>query len=299
MIDIRDVGTDVFVDHTPKQFYAFCGEEYGVKLRYIAEIAKTHGGRIISFDSVRSVINMLNAERIFPLDPATYIIRYDQSFIKSMDSDTEYELDHLDFDGTIIVMYESESDMKKCDKHIPRYTVRFDPVSNEFVKKYLMIDYPDLDSQRIDIAIKAGHSYIGASMFCESLANLDINQGVGAVQYALSPRFHSSVSAFKNGVAARDFNYCMQIIDASDEDMNVFIYAILNTMLEVEKCIENPKAKSWAVRYAKNWSISDIVIVFQNTYRTLKDSRSMLSYDLYAAIVRILVSMRFSPAVAV
>ncbi len=299
MIDIRDAGTEVFVYHKPRKFYAFCGEEYGVKLRYMAEIIKTHGGKSTLFDSVRSVMTMLNAERIFQLEPTTYIIRYDQSFIKDLDADSSYEIDSLDFDGTVIVLYESDSDLKKCEKWIPEYTVKFDPVNRDFLKKYLEQDYPDLGYSGIEIAVGIGHSYIGAQMICESLSNLDFSANAGQIRYALSPRFFASTSAFRNGVAARDFRYCVQIMESSEDDAYSFLYAILNTMLEIEKCIGNEKAKSWASRYVGNWTSYDAVTVFSNAYRALKESRTLLSYDVKAAIIRILSSMRFSPAIAV
>lgn len=302
MIDIREAGTEVFVQHNPRKFYAFCGEEYGVKLRYMSEIIKTHGGKSAVFESVRAVIVMLKADRLFPLEPCTYIIRYDQNFVKCLDDDSEYEIDSLDFDGTIIVLFEDEASLKRCEKWIPKYTVHFENVSPDFIQKYLASDYPSLLGQDYQLSVNIGHSYIGATMVAESLSNLDADYRSGdqrAVSYALSPRFFSNVAAFRNGVAARNFTFCVQIIDSSEGDLYPFIYGILSTMLEVEKILENPKSKSWCSKYAGNWNIYDAVTVFGNTYRVLKDSRTLLSYDLYAALLRVLGSMRFSPTLAV
>ena len=299
MIDVRTVGSAVFTDRRPGKFYAFCGAEYGVKLKFIRSIKDIYG-KCICMNTVNAAITMLNSAQIVPLEPALYLIRYDQDFIKSLSDISESTIGGMDYSGTVVVIFDSDQDFKKCEKYIPNYTVRFDPVSYDFMRKYLMCDYPDMDNQRINIALKAGHSYIGAYMECQSLSNLDSAfMDAGAIERSLSQEPKTNADMFKNGVAARDFKYAVSALESSESDPYQLVYAVMSTMLELEKCLCNPKSKSWCAKYVSGWTKYDVITVFQNAYSVLKDSRLLLSYDVKAALIRILASMRFSPAVSV
>lgn len=299
MIDVRTAGSEIFTDRKPRKFYAFCGTEYGVKLKFIRSIKEIYG-KTVNLNSVQAAMTMLNAVQLIPLEPTLYLIRYDADFIKSLDDTSEFTIDGMDYEGTIIVMYESEQDFKKCEKFIPNYTVRIDPVSYDFMRKYLRSDFPDLDGQRIETALKVGHSYIGAYMACQSLSNLDSSYvNADAVGRSISQDAKTNAEQFKNGVAARDFKYAVSALESSESDPYQLVYAVLSTMLEIEKCLDNPKSKSWCSKYASGWTKYDVITVFQNAYAVLKDSRLLLSYDVKSALIRILASMRFSPAVSV
>lgn len=296
MIDIRTAGSEILSNRKPRKFYAFCGVEYGVKLKYIRALSDIFGN-CTTFGSVKSVISMLETIHIIPLERTLYVVRYDADFIKNLSGDSEMEIDALDIDGAIVVIYESESDFKKCDKYLPNYTVRFDPVNPQFLKQYLQTDYPDLSPHQIESAVRIGNSYIGASLACESLMKLSNDKfSAQSIEFALSQMQKSGIESFKAGVAARDFRYSVSAMERSECDRYQLLYAILNTMLEIEKCLDNPKAKSWCSKYASGWTKYDAVTVFKNTYSALKESRSLLSFDIDAALVRILTSLRFSPA---
>ena len=43
MIDIRTAGSEILSERKPRKFYAFCGVEYGVKLKYIRALSDIFG----------------------------------------------------------------------------------------------------------------------------------------------------------------------------------------------------------------------------------------------------------------
>ena len=47
MRNIQDVGTEI-LQNTPKKFYIFVGEEYGIKMKYIEILSKHFGCRILT-----------------------------------------------------------------------------------------------------------------------------------------------------------------------------------------------------------------------------------------------------------
>jgi hypothetical protein len=299
-LDFRDFGTQIAVDKTPGKFYIIAGDEYGIKYRYLRMIADIYGNKPIECDSVDYALSLMQRQHLIPLEPTLYIIRYDDAFIKSIKNYSADDIRSIDIIGTIAVVYGSDADSDKCEKYLPEYTVRFNPVSIDYVKKYLMQDFEKMTLGKSEIAVSVCKEYYGARMAAFSLTNLDDSVSAQfdavAIKDSISADTPCNITRFKTGIAARDFNYCVRQISRMD-DLSSVLYAILSTMLDIEKAIELPKSKSWCAKYVKNWNKYDVVIMFNNAYNVLLESRNTISFDMENALIMILCSMRFSPVI--
>jgi hypothetical protein len=301
-MEIREFGRQIAVDHKPESFYVFTGTEYGVKRRYIEMISDIYGKKPMECETVGSVLSMMSGQHIIQPEPMLYIVRYDDSFLKSLTKESSDTIKNTNIIGTIVVLYDADSSSERCEKYLPDCTVRFDAVSKDLIRKYLMQDFKDMTLAKAEIAAFVGKDYSGSSLASISLTNLDSSVSDKAdpdeIRRSLSAEVSGNITRFKSGIAARDFNYCTSQLDYMD-DLPGLLYAILSTMLDIEKAIELPKSKLWCSKYAKNWTKYDIVMMFENTYSALLESRSVSGYDVRNALVYLLAAMRFSPIPAV
>ena len=82
MLSIQEVGTEILT-HNPRKLYIMVGQEYGIKTKYI-DILAEHYGRKEECLSMSSIIDIMNTKHIIPLQPAVYVVRYDDSFITDL-----------------------------------------------------------------------------------------------------------------------------------------------------------------------------------------------------------------------
>ena len=82
MLTIQEVGTEILT-HNPRKLYVMVGQEYGVKMKYVDILAEYYGKKE-EMSSMSDVINIMNTKHIIPLQPAVYIVRYDESFISCL-----------------------------------------------------------------------------------------------------------------------------------------------------------------------------------------------------------------------
>lgn len=295
MISIQDVGMQILGDN-PGKFYVFGGSEYGIKEKYIS-ILKDKYGKQIESPSVKDVIDMLSKKHIVPLQPAVYVIRYDESFLSELSDVLANKISKLKFTGTIVCLYEASKHITKLDKYLPEYTVSIDSVSPQFLAKYLRSDFPQLDDRFINIAIQHADNYNQAKNMCHSMDCVSSSSLNGMSDDEIAALFGcsdvSTEAQVRVGVAARQFNALITLLEKYGDDTDRILYAILQTMIELDKVLDNPRSQSDIKQYAKNWTREDVYYMFMNTYEELKKSRSGASYDIKLSIIYLFGLLKF------
>lgn len=297
MLNIQEAGKQI-LSGNPSKFYVFVGDEYGIKDRYLS-ILKDHYKQYAECECVSDVFNQMKHRSIIPLSPKLYIVRYDEEYIQSLSDRSAEEIETMNIVGTIVCIYQNSKHSTKCCKYLEKYTVQFDPVNIGFIRKYLVSDFPDIDSALIDFAVKIRSDYRGAWNVCNCLKHAKdapvMRYGDNAVADTFGVQNTSEDDQFKVGIAARDFAYCIHTLESYQGDISMLLYVMLSTMLEIERLMCAPKAKSNLQKYVRSWTLNDVYHMFMHIYSELELSRSAASYDIYDRIVYLLGIMQFSP----
>lgn len=275
MATIQEVGSQI-ISKTPGHFYVFCGSEYGVKLRYLDMIAEVHKS-VICADSVNDILKSMRTKRIVPLQPALYIIRYDEEFVSSLNEKTLSEINSTKICGTIVCIYEKESQYNKLVKYLPDYTVSIDKISPQFIEKYLTSDFPNMPLSVIQLAVNYASDYNAARNICSSMSMLD-SKTLGRLSDEdmvdiFGGKDVSDDEQIKEAVASRNFNYLMNILSEYEGSADDVIYDILSTMIEMDKALDG-KSSDFK-KYANRWTRPDVYYMFMHAYSELKRMRSM------------------------
>ena len=299
MLSIQEVGKQVLTGN-PKSFYIFIGEEYGIKEKYLDNL-KEHYREFTEISKISELFEIMSRKQIIPLQPKLYIARYDEEFIQSLDKKSAEKLHKMESKiiGTLVCIFEISKQSSKCVKYLPDYTVSFDGINTEFIKKYLADDFPEMDKSLIDFAVQLHSDYKGAYNTCISLNNIDAyvlaQYNKEDLSKALGTSFSTSDNQFRYGIASRNFAHCISVIDNYNGQLDSLLYIFLSTMLDLEKLITNPKQQSDLSRYSKCWSITDIYHMFMNVYAELEKSRMVSTYDVYIGLVYLIGLLQFSP----
>lgn len=293
MATIQEVGTQILTKN-PQKFYAFCGKEYGVKLKYLKMIEDVHG-QVINAESVASVLSTMRTKRIVPLPPALYVVRYDEDFISKLSDKTAKELAQTKIVGTIVCMYEQDKHYTKLMKHLPDCTVSIDTINEQFVHKYLKSDFPDLPDNVIQIAVKWSPDYNSARIVCYGLSQLPLNHlcklSEADILQLIGCNNVSTDLQIRMGVASRNFEYLIDAVSDYEGEPDSILYTMLSTMLELDKVLDG---KNSDLRdYRKLWTREDVYYMFMHTYRELKRLRSASVSDPTNVVVYLASLLRF------
>lgn len=296
MRSIQEVGTEI-LSNQPKNFYIFVGQEYGIKMKYV-EILKNHFGSIIESDSVSSVLNMMKTKHIIPLDPAVYVVRYDDEFVSNLNEKTKNSISNTKICGTIVCIYEQTKHATKLDKYLSDYVVSIDAVSFQYLSKYLHSDFPGLNDRFIDIAIKSSSDYNQARNICRCMKNAPVEELYSLDDSEISKVFGHvnlySESFIKKGVASRNFNYIMAVLDNYEGEFDSILYCILSTMIELDKCMDNSHIQSDVREYVRLWTREDIYHMFTNTYDALVKTRSLSVSSVKDIVIYLVGLLQFT-----
>lgn len=295
MISIQDLGLQI-LQHNPLKFYIFGGPEYGIKLRYINELEKYYGKKVEA-DSVSAILDIMNTKHILPLEPAVYVVRYDESFISGLSQIIADKIKVCKIIGTIVCLYETQKHIDKCNKFLPDNTAIIDPVNPQFIKKYLSSDFPNLQERLIDIAINSSNDYNQAKLICKSLS-LATKQVIEAtptpvIIQLIGYKDVSTENQFQAGIAAKNFKYLVNSLDRYESNIDNIFYCILQTMIELDKLMDNTKMESNLRKYVKLWSREDIYWMFNHTYDQLNKLRSYSSLDPKNSIIYLFGLLNF------
>ena len=70
---------------------------------------------------------------------------------------------------------------------------------------------------------------------------------------------------------------------------------MLQTLIDLDKLLDNSRMQSDIQKYAKNWSRENIYYMFMNTYDELKKSRSGSGYDIKMSLIYLFGLLKFQP----
>lgn len=282
----------------PKKFYVFGGVEYGVKEKYLEHLTNFYSGKRKEVASVNEIISLFSKKHFIPLEPTLYVVRYDETFIASLNEATAEKIKRLKIIGTVVCIYENTKHIAKCDKYLPNYTGSIDSLDNKFLKKYLTADFPSLSSNMIDVAIEISENYGHAKNICRSMSHA--GQSIHKMDRETLKKLFgyvdtSTENQIRQGVAARNFSALAKMADRYPESADMMVYTILQTMIELERCKTSRYADSDIKKYAKNWSFEDIYFMFVNTYEELKKLRSMSISDPYNSLIYLFGLLKYNP----
>lgn len=295
MLNIQELGIQLLGDN-PGHFYILGGCEYGIKRKYI-DILEAKYGKKVECPTVKEVIDMLSKKHIIPLEPAVYVIRYDETFLSELSDKVVSTVQHLKFVGTIICLYEQAKHITKLDKYFPDNLACIDSVSPQFVSKYLHSDFPKLNDRFIDIAVHHSDNYNQANNMCRCMNSVHPEDLYHMNDDEIASLFGcadvSTEAQIRKGVASKNFKYLVDVLDKYDDTADNVIYAILQTMIEMDKLKDNKYTQSDVQEYAKIWTREDIYYMFMHSYNELKKLRSSSSYDSKLSLIYLFSLLNF------
>lgn len=295
MLSVQELGTQI-LGGTPGKFYVLGGTEYGIKEKYIS-ILKDHYGNKIEAPTVQELLNMMSKKHIIPLTPAVYVVRYDETFVSGLSDATAGKIKNTNIVGTIVCLYEAPKHITKLAKYLPDYTATIDAVSPQFVNKYLHQDFPRLADRFISVAVGAAANYSQAKNMCRCM-NCVPAESLFALSDSEITRFFgcadlSTEAEIRKGVASRNFKYLLNVVEKYPDEGDRVVYAILQTMIELDKVLDNGHINSDVKEFAKHWTREDVYYMFMNTYEELIKLRSMSSYDVNNSLVYLFGLLKF------
>ena len=277
MISIQELGLSI-LGQEPKKLYILGGTEYGIKDKYIDHLTQFYGGLKYEYPQVSNVIDTMSVRHLVPLKPALYVVRYDESFVSSINEQLASKLKACKIIGTLVCIYSDSKHIAKIDKFLPEYTGQVDAVNPKFIEKYLKSDFPNLSSRCITLATKCGSNYGHARNICKSLSNVDIAKIEKLPDSYLVHLFGCGnvtvESDIRLGVASRNFNFLVKALNSYEDDKTSLYYTILQTMIDMEKVLTSKYSDLDIVEYKKIWKLQDVYYMFMNTYEELVKSRS-------------------------
>lgn len=294
MLTIQDLGMQI-LNHTPQKFYIFGGTEHGIKTRYLEELAN-HYGEVEEHTSVSDIISLMNTRHIIPLKPKLYIVRYDEVFQSQISEKTANRIKNTRILGTIVCIYSNPKVVSKMDKFLPEYTATIDAVSPQFVFKYLKSDFPDLPDRLINVALKCSTDYGQAKSICNSMTfdTAEINKLQDSeIERIFGYQTLSTQTQIRQGIAARNFNYLLDIMSRYDGELDSILYSILQTMIDMDKLMTSKFGNSDIRDYVKLWKPQDVYYMFMHTYDELKKLRSNSSYDVSNSLIYLFGLLKF------
>lgn len=294
MLTIQEVGTEIMKGH-PRSFYIMTGSEYGIKKMYIKYLQEYYHS-YKEADSVESILSTMNTKHFVPLHPTVYVVRYDESFINSLNDKTSSKIRNTNIIGTIVCLYESDKHTSKVEKYLGDYTVHIERVNSTFIKKYLKKDFPRLDDLCIEAAVESCVDWYEAENMCRCMM-LDKpehlrTQSKEDLKVTFGKAQELDEKAIKPIVASRNFNSLLYLMTKKEGEEDSILYSILSTMLELEKIHTNKYAESDLKKYQKDWPLSDIYNMFMQTYQQLKYMRS-ISPDPKNVLLYLITLMQF------
>lgn len=296
MLTIQDLGMQI-LNHEPQKFYIFGGSEYGIKMRYVDELKKFYGDSE-EHTSVSDLINLMNTKHIIPLKPKVYVVRYDEVFQSQLNEKLAARIRSSKIVGTIVCIYNNQKAITKMDKFLPECTAVIDAVSPQFVFKYLKSDFPELPDRLINVALKCSTDYGQAKSICNSMtfATDEINRLQDTeIESLFGYQSLSTQTQIRQGIAAKNFNYLLDVTSKYDGELDNIIYTILQTMIDIDKLLTSKFGNSDIRDYIKYWRPEDVYYMFMHSYQELKKLRSNSSYDVKNSLIYLFGLLKFSP----
>ena len=280
MLSIQELGLSIMSD-SPKNLYILGGSEYGMKDKYI-DILCSKIGPQIQYPDFLSVLDLMTGFRIIPLEPQVYIIRYDKSFFSKLGPALVDRFNSLKIVGTIVLLYEDDADIAKLDKYFPDNTAIINAIDPKHMAKYLCQDFPDLDQTVIKYAATRSCNYYQAKNICRCLNCIkdEIILTEAQIVSLFDLNTYKTEEDIQIAVASRNFRDYVLAIDSYDGDLTRILYAILRTMIELDKLMDNKYTDSPLKKYVSEWTRPDVYYMFNHTYRILQSLRQGVTANI-------------------
>lgn len=296
MLTITEVGKDI-LGGTPKNFYIFAGSEQGIKEKYLSVLEAHYGGKKES-PSVLQIIDMMSTRHFVPLIPLLYVVRYDEDFLASLSEAVKKKIDSTKIVGTLVCLYDSSSKgLNKASKFLGDYMVSIDAVNENFVVRYLHNDFPNLPDRLISLAARIGANYGDSKNICRSMSTVPPEDLFALTDDQLTTLFGKTSGAtdaeFKKGIASRNFEYLNSLLDTYTGEFDGVLYAILSTMIELEKLLCNNYTQSDLREYVKRWTKKDVYNMFMNAYEAVRKLRSYAT-DAKSSVIYLFGLLQFA-----
>ncbi len=295
MIELQQ-GINQIYSNNPKSLYFLTGPEYGVKVKYLNQLQSHYSNQVECWSSILDLFEMFSKKSLFERIPKLYVVRYDKEFLKKLDSNHAFNVNSII--GTIVGIYEDDADEKKLDKWFPESVLRINKLSKPLCKKHLSSDFPKIPEILINCALNYYEDYYQLHNIFSSLSLLSTQQlgNLNTVEFTsiFINQLDANISNFKQAIAARDFSSAVGELDRFSGDYSSLFYDILNTYIEIMKCLDKKYSNSFVTPYLKLWSKSSIKSMYAVTYKTLEDVRSNSSYDPYNALIYVCGLLKYS-----
>lgn len=296
MITALDFMTDL-KNNKIRSMYILCGEEYGIKMEYL-DMLKTKFDSIVETDSVCQTISTFKHKSLFNISKTLYISRYDSEFLSKLNQDYANELQNLQFKGTVVLLYESDSDRQKCDKYLPKYTLQIPNIAPDMIAKHLKKSY-DLPSNVIGYVAKIASNYSEAKSIANNLTKLDPSRlhslSYDDLIFLSGKSYNFSGANVKVMIAAKQFLNLTHVLDQMD-DPTQMIHTIMSTMLDLERA-KTSTFKGDYPKYLKLWTVEDIYNMFMISYDMLVKTRQYYNDTYNASLLLIeLLSWQHIPS---
>lgn len=275
MLSIQQLGLEI-LNHTPRKFYVFGGSEYGIKARYIDELAKYYGQKI-ECNTVSEIIATSKIKQIIPLGPALYVVRYDEEFGSNISADLAKQINNLNISGTVVCLYETKY-FSKIEKHLPDVSAFIEPIKSNMIIKYLKSEFPNCSTHLLTLAAKICRNYGHARNICigmsacnpsiiDDMKDEEICNLFGYVE-------DSGNKEMQVAIASRKFTNVNKCISKYTESFDSVIYDFLSVAVELDKIFDKKHVESNLSQYANLWKRQDIYNLFMQAYNQLSLIRS-------------------------
>lgn len=295
MRSIQEVGIEI-LSGTPQKFYCFVGTEYGIKQRYIDILASKYDNDVIEYDSVDAVLRLMSHKHIIPLSPAVYVVRYDTSYISTLDDKSKDQIARCNIIGTLVCIYEDDKSVSKLSKYLDNYTVSIDPVDAKYVEKYIVSDFPELPSNIAHDIASICRNYGKSKIISRCLSSVNARHLSDLDKSSIRRIFmldgYSYDAKFQLAVSNRAFEYLCYVVDEYDKPYDTLIYDIMSALVEIDKLRSMRYSDSPMFKSAKQWTASDVYNMYDQCYHQLLKLRTT-SIDPYCAVMYLISLLQF------
>ena len=276
MLSIQQLGLEI-LNHKPRKFYVLGGSEYGIKARYIDELAKYYNQKI-ECSTVSEIIASSKIKQLIPLGSALYVVRYDEEFGSNISVDLAKEITNLKVSGTVVCLYETKY-FSKIEKYLPDNSAFIEPIQSNMIMKYLKSEFPNCSNHLLSLAAKICRNYGHARNICigmsacdpaiiDDMTDLEICRLFGYEE-------DSGNKEMQIAIASRKFSGVNKCISEYTESYDSAIYDFLSVAVELDKVFDKKRAESNLSEYAKLWKRQDIYNLFMQAYNQLSLIRSL------------------------
>lgn len=276
MLSIQQLGLEI-LNHKPRKFYVLGGSEYGIKARYIDELAK-HYKQKIECNTVSEIIASSKVKQLIPLGPALYVVRYDEEFGSNISADLAKQILNLKIDGTVVCLYETKY-FSKIEKYLPDNSSFIEPINQNMIVKYLKSEFPNCSTHLVTIAANICRNYGHARNICigmsacnpaiiDDMSDEEICKLFGYAE-------DSGNKEMQIAIASRKFANVNKCISEYTESYDSAIYDFLSVAVELDKLFDKKRVESNLSEYANLWKRQDIYNLFMQAYNQLSLIRSL------------------------